>query len=127
METSVGKAQIAQINGKVDEHTMVGSLLQQKLPPQEATMMRLSQEAKTTVGAGVETVARTLSLASFHILDQPAVRDRLVEELTAAIPDPAAIPDWNALAALPYLSACVEEAVRLTYGSYMLAEPYTSR
>lgn len=117
IEIAVAEAQDAQASGKLNEQTLVGSILHQIKSPQEATTARLTQEAKTVVGAGVETTARTLALASFHVLDQPAVRDKLVQELSAAIPDPAEMPDWHALSALPYLSACIEEAVRLTYGS----------
>lgn len=121
MELAVAKVLDAQASGKTEERTLIGSMLQQKMPPQEATLARLTQEAKTVVGAGVETVARTLALASLHILDQPAVRDRLVEELAASIPDPENMPEWHELASLPYLSACIEEAIRLTYGLCFVA------
>lgn len=120
MSTAIAEAQTAKMNGKIDERTLIGSLLKQDLLPQEATLARLTQETNTVVGAGGETVARTLALASFHILDQPAIRSQLVKELTDAIPDPANMPDWNDLSTLPYLSACIEEAIRLTYGLWLV-------
>lgn len=116
MEDAIGEAKIAHASGKNDEKTLFGSLLQQDLLPQELSVARLTQEATTITGAGGETTSRTLAIACFHILDQPAIRSRLVEELNAAIPDAANMPGWNELAALPYLTACIEEAVRLTYG-----------
>lgn len=119
MGLAVEEARTAHAGGKTDDQTMVGSLLQQNLPPQEATVPRLTEEVTGIVGAGGETVARTLALASLHIIDQPAVRDRLVEELNTAIPDAAQMPDWKALSALPYLSACIEEAIRLAYGLWL--------
>ena len=44
------------------------------------------------------------------------MHQRLREELTNAIPDETAMPDWNQLSQLPYLSACIEETLRLSYG-----------
>lgn len=120
MELAVEKAQKIQASGKTDDQTLIGSLLQQKLPSEETKSPRLAQEVTGIIGAGGETVSRTLALASFHIIDQPAVRDRLIEELNTAIPDVTSMPDWQALTALPYLSACVEEAVRLAYGMWLV-------
>lgn len=69
--------------------------------------------------SGCNSQVRTLALANYHIIGDPGIQDRLIKELTEAIPDASAMPDWNALSCLPYLSACVEEALRLTYGSYL--------
>ena len=52
---------------------------------------------------------RTLSLASFHIIDNPPVLQRLRQELRTAIPDLEDPPSWDELGRLPYLSACIEE------------------
>ncbi|SMR44066.1 unnamed protein product [Zymoseptoria tritici ST99CH_3D1] len=116
MELAVVEARAAHSDGKGNDHSLIGSLLQQDLPPEEATLPHFTQEAVIVVGAGGETVARTMALATFHVLDNPAVQKRLVEELNTAIPDAAEMPDWNVLSALPYLSACIEESLRLTYG-----------
>lgn len=114
------EARAAHSDGKGNDHSLIGSLLQQDLPPEEATLPHFTQEAVIVVGAGGETVARTMALATFHVLDNPAVQKRLVEELNTAIPDAAEMPDWNVLSALPYLSACIEESLRLTYGKGLL-------
>lgn len=91
-------------------------MLHQNLPPEEVRHDRLHHEAQTLIGAGVETVARTLTVACFHILDQPALRQRLTTELRESTSSAEDVLSWDALVKLPYLSACIEEACRLTYG-----------
>ena len=51
-----------------------------------------------------------------HILANSLIKEKLHLELVATIPDPTNMPTWDALTRLPYLSACIEESVRLTYG-----------
>lgn len=60
---------------------------------------------------------RTLVVACFHILDQPLIEARLRAELLEAIPDINNFPSWDALSKLPFLKACIEEALRLSYGT----------
>lgn len=82
----------------------------------DVSLASLHQEAKSVNGAGSETTSRALTVATFHILDRPSVRSTLVSELQSAIPDANAEVTWDELAQLPYLSACVDEALRLSYG-----------
>lgn len=105
-------------NGEKMGDTLFSSLLENGLADREKHLIfeRLQSEAKSIVGAGSETTARSLSLATFHILDQPDIHQRLREELTNAIPDATVMPNWNQLSQLPYLSACIEETLRLSYG-----------
>lgn len=103
-------------DGKVGD-SLFDSLLDSGLPPGELTATRLQHEAISIIGAGVESTMRTLVVCCFHVLDQPAVRDRLVAELCAAIPDARRMPDWDTLARLPFLTACINEALRLSYGT----------
>jgi cytochrome P450 len=63
----------------------------------------------------VETTAFALSIAAFHIIRNPAIATRLHAELLAAFPDRAEIQLFK-LEQLPYLKACILEAVRLSYG-----------
>ncbi|KAF2259785.1 cytochrome P450 [Lojkania enalia] len=99
------------------DNTIFRELLDSGLPPQELTLTRLHHESISIIGAGVESTMRTLVVACFHILDQPAIQDRLRTELDEAITDPTNMPSWDELAKLPYLSACIEEALRLSYGT----------
>ncbi|KAL8912792.1 MAG: hypothetical protein Q9171_002250 [Xanthocarpia ochracea] len=98
-------------------NTVFSAILESSLPPEELSVTRLQHEAISVTGAGIETTMRALSLASFHIIANPPVFQRLREELINAIPDPENPPSWDELGRLPYLSACIEEALRLAYGT----------
>lgn len=54
----------------------------------------------------------------FYLLSAPEVIEKLRAELETVIPatDPTATPPLSTLEQLPYLSACVNEALRLSYG-----------
>ncbi|KAI0205556.1 cytochrome protein [Astrocystis sublimbata] len=107
--------------------TIFASIIQSDIPRSEVTKERLHHEALAIVGAGIETTARTLTLSVFHILNNPSTYRRLREELFAAIPDSEKIPPWTALQQLPFLTACIEESLRLSYGlTYRLPRVYYS-
>nr|POE65009.1 trichodiene oxygenase [Quercus suber] len=72
--------------------------------------------AVSIVGAGVETTTAALSKVSFYLLDRPEVKSKLVDEITSVFPDPHTVPPLAVLESLPYLSAVVEETLRLTIG-----------
>lgn len=55
-------------------------------------------------------------MASYHIIDKPPILKKLRAELEEAMPDPTAKIDALSLEKLPYLSACIREGVRLSYG-----------
>lgn len=98
-------------------------ILQSKLPPEELSRDRLQDEAVLIVGAGFETTKWTLTVAFYHILANPAIYQRLRQELASAMPNPDQILSWPELQALPYLSACIEEGRFLSisrrfYASY---------
>ncbi|KAI4264336.1 MAG: hypothetical protein L6R42_000547 [Xanthoria sp. 1 TBL-2021] len=97
--------------------TVFSALLESTLPPEELSVTRLQHEAISVTGAGIETTMRALSLASFHIIANPPVSKRLREELIQAIPDSDNPPPWDELGRLPYLGACIDEALRLAYGT----------
>lgn len=99
------KAAKAENSGK----TVFATLLDSDLPPEELSLTRLQHEAISLIGAGIETTKRALSVASFHILDNPAILARLREELISAIPNPESPPPLEVYEKLPYLSACIEE------------------
>jgi cytochrome P450 family 110 len=69
----------------------------------------LLDELRTMVVAGHETTATALAWALFHLYREPALARRLVDELAplGGLPAPAD------LAALPYLGAVCQEALRL--------------
>lgn len=90
-------------------HTLFNALLKSKLPAEEITTVRLQHEAISIVGAGLETTKWALTVACFHILDNPIILFRLREELSSAIPDVANMPSLAEIRKLPYLSACIQE------------------
>lgn len=98
-------------NAEKSSQTVFAALLDSDLPPEDLSLTRLQEEARALIGAGIETTKRALSVASFHILDNPAILKRLREELISAIPDSKNPPPLEVYEKLPYLSACIEEGV----------------
>lgn len=110
------KAQIIRImNGENEAHktvfhkTVLSSLLASNLPPQELSVTRLQQEAAGLIGAGIGTTTSSLTLASFHILDNPEIFRRLRQELEEVFPDLTKPPILTQLERLPYLTAVIQE------------------
>ncbi|KAM7201977.1 Cytochrome P450 [Rhypophila sp. PSN 637] len=79
--------------------TIFHELLSSDLPKEEMRLDRLHHEALTI---------------------NEEVHGRLKKELTEAIPVPNEIPPWVELEKLPYLSAVVTEALRLSYGGWTI-------
>lgn len=82
------------------------------LPSDEKTFKRLSIEANSLLVAGFETTGAVLTHMTYCVLADPQRREKLVKELHEAIPDPAAIPTWQTLEKLPYLTAVIKETLR---------------
>ncbi len=100
----------------VDHPTLFHEMLHSDLPPQEKTVNRLFQEAQVIIGAGILTTGWSLTVASFHIINNPDVFRKLRAELVDALPDLTTPLDWQMLEQLPYLNGCVKEGIRLAYG-----------
>lgn len=79
-------------------------------------MNRLVQEGQIIVSAGTETTSWCLSVITFHLLSNPAILEKLRQELEEAIPDPEKLVPVEKLEQLPYLTACIQEGLRLSYG-----------
>lgn len=97
--------------------TIFHSILDSPLPTDEKSYTRLWQDGQIAVFAGTLTTAWTLSVAAYHLLAQPAILKKLKAELQTAIPDPTSHLSITMLEQLPYLTACVQEALRLGYGT----------
>ena len=87
------------------------------LPLLEKSLPRLVMEAQTLIGAGTLTTTHMLSITTYHILANPPILRKLLEELGAAIPDIATPCPLQTLEQLPYLSAVISEGLRVSYGS----------
>ncbi|KAI1754811.1 cytochrome protein [Xylaria castorea] len=113
-------AQVSEViensDGKEKHETIFASIIRSDIPRSEVTQERLHHEAIGIVGAGIETTMRTLTISVYHIVDNPSTCHRLREELFTAIPDAEKVPSWEILQQLPFLTACIEESLRLAYG-----------
>ncbi|CZR51463.1 related to trichodiene oxygenase cytochrome P450 [Phialocephala subalpina] len=96
--------------------TVFDALYESDLPPEEKSVYRHTGEALILLSAGTETASWTLSVTTFHILNNPSILSRLTAELEKAVSDPRKLPTWSTLENLPYLSAVINEGLRLSYG-----------
>ena len=110
------KQGISDAHKHADHSTIFYDILQSNSPPQEKSTPRLQDEAQLIIAAGVTTTGWALTVASFHIINNPAVFEKLRDELICAMPKPTSQLDCSELERLPYLSACIREGIRLSYG-----------
>ncbi|KAI6881099.1 hypothetical protein KC363_g7388 [Hortaea werneckii] len=98
--------------------TMFHALLDSELPEYAKTITRLEHEAQTVIGGGIVTTAWALTQSVFYILNDPTVYKRLADELHQAIPDANSSDAfaYEKLERLPYLTGCVKEGIRFSYG-----------
>lgn len=84
---------------------------------EERTDERISDEAQNFIGAGVSTTGWALSVASFHIINNREIYERLRSDLNKLIPDPGAANafELTKLEKCDYLTACIKEGIRLAY------------
>lgn len=89
------------------------------LGPEDKTVKRMLAETQALLGAGTETTGNTLSVLTYHVLSKPDILKRLKSELSQAagrMSSSRALMDCRALEPLPYLQACIKEALRLATG-----------
>jgi cytochrome P450 len=117
------KKQILEIKaGKVDDskdadhRTIFYEIINSDLPENEKSDTRLAQDGQTVVIAGTLTTAWALCVAVFYLLSQPESLRRLKEELQTAQKGPSSPISLAAVEQLPYLTGCVQECIRLSYG-----------
>lgn len=104
------------LSTKTSHPTLFHELLQGDVPASEKSVNRLVQEAQIVVSAGTETTAWCLSVITFHLLSNPAILERPRKELKEVIPDPDKPVTVEKIEQLPYLTACIQEGLRLSYG-----------
>lgn len=113
-ETQAGADGIAD---KTSTHpTIFQEIMRSNLPAQEKSFARLAQDGQVTVVAGTLTTAWTLAVAVVHLLQAPEILRKLRVELKNAIPDASVTEPLPVMEQLPYLTACIQEALRLSYG-----------
>ena len=87
-----------------------------KVPVEEKSLDRLTDEGVLFIVAGNETTGNALSVITFHVLNSPHILASLKAELDSAIPYKETLPFWRDLENLPYLSAVIKEGLRMSYG-----------
>jgi cytochrome P450 len=105
---------IRQKQGKIEmagHKTIFSELLNSDLPPEELSVKRLGEEANIILGAATETTKGALTVATFHLLNNPILHKKLREELVSAIPEKDTILSLSGLEKLPYLTACIQEGI----------------
>ncbi|KAI7261135.1 hypothetical protein KC345_g9882 [Hortaea werneckii] len=103
---------------KSPTRTMFHALLDSELPKYAKTTTRLEHEAQTVIGGGIVTTSWALTQSVFYILNHPAVYKNLISELHQAIPDTNSSDAfaYEKLERLPYLTGCVKEGIKFSYG-----------
>lgn len=105
----------------ISHPTIFHDILESNLPATDKTVDRLAEEASSVVGAGMETTKWVLTVATFHLLDNPAELAQLKAELMGAMPDASHILPYSDLEKLPFLTAVIQEckpAHRFVYSNF---------
>lgn len=97
--------------------SMMEAFMNSDLPEFEKTPERIQGEAKTAIGGGTLTTAHALENATYHILANPDIHERLMQELEEGIPDPSLPLNLRGLEQLPYLTAVMYETLRIFVGT----------
>jgi cytochrome P450 len=71
-------------------------------------------ELRNTIGAGTETTGAKLSILFFWVLSTRSIEQRLKEELKTITADLSGWLECKDLEKLPYLQACISEALRIS-------------
>ena len=93
-----------------DHKNIFSKILASDLPPQEKSTSHLHDEAIALMGAGIESTKYTLSTATFYILNDMDIYQRLQDELHSHFPEQTYTPTLSELERLPYLTAIIQES-----------------
>ena len=96
--------------------TIIHTIKDSNLPPEERTASRLAGEAATFLGAGTETTGRVLAVTAYYLIANIDILARLREELKTVMPTPDTHVSLSELEKLPFLTAVLYEGLRLANG-----------
>ncbi|KAL3424986.1 hypothetical protein PVAG01_04267 [Phlyctema vagabunda] len=108
-----------QVKEKEGRRTIFHELLNSNLPEEEKETSRMAEEGVLVIAAGTDTTAWTLAVATYYLLSSPIILRTLKRELADAQkqePREDRTLPLNTLEHLPYLTAVIKEALRLSYG-----------
>ena len=83
--------------------TVFQTILSSTLPDEEKRVKRMAQEGFIIIVAGSDTISRILTAATFHLLANQGMLERLERELREAMPDPTQNVEIRKLEGLPWL------------------------
>jgi len=86
------------------------------LPESDKSLERLKHEALIIIAAGTVTTSWTLCVAIYHLLSDARILRKLKDELATVIPRDQKHVPVHVLEKLPYLTAIIQETLRLSYG-----------
>ncbi|PLN84688.1 cytochrome P450 [Aspergillus taichungensis] len=95
--------------------TIFDTLCDPSLPAEERTVERIRDEALVILAAGTETTARVLTIGFFHIYRNPAILQKLRDEIKQVMPQPTDRVPLAQLESLPYLTAIINESFRVSH------------
>ena len=96
--------------------SLLEAFLASDLPESQKTPHRIKGEGLIAIGAGTLTSSHCLKHATYHILANPPIFERLMSDLEEAIPDPDSPPNLAQLEQIHYLVAVMYESLRGFYG-----------
>lgn len=85
------------------QHTLFHSLTASSLPEDEKRPKRMAHDGFEILLAGSDTTARSMGIATYHIIANPEINQRLLEELRTVMPNPRNKVELKALENLPFL------------------------
>mmetsp|Transcript_64656 Transcript_64656/g.185927 ORF Transcript_64656/g.185927 Transcript_64656/m.185927 type:complete len:1248 (-) Transcript_64656:64-3807(-) len=88
--------------------------LESPCPGQRLSYENVKEICNEIIFAGTDTTATTTETVLAHLLNNPDKAEALREELDAVLGDGARLPTAADFSHLPYLNACIREAMRLT-------------
>ncbi|KAI9928681.1 hypothetical protein ASPWEDRAFT_180261 [Aspergillus wentii DTO 134E9] len=95
--------------------TIFDSLLDKSVPESERAIARVRDEAMTVLAAGTETTARVLAVGTFHLYRDREMMIWLREEVRQVMPEPTSSVPLSQLEKLPYLTAVINESLRMSH------------
>ena len=96
--------------------TLFHEILHSNLPDSDKTVSRLQEEALIIVGAGTLTTSWALAVAIYYLLSNSAILTKMKDEFDSQLPHGNTRVSLPSLEKLPYLTAVIQEALRLSYG-----------
>ena len=98
------------------QSNIFSEVLNSDLPPEHKTVTGLVDDAQVLLSGGAVTTTLTLSVATYYILSTPSVFNRIMNDLKDMMPDPTEQRPLADLEQLPYLTAIINETLRIGHG-----------